>query len=112
MVMAIYQYIERIWRTLVTPIFCITYTIMNKYYPGEPVHIYIYTIITTYYAGEKLGNYHQKRERAIPIYAAQLNQYKPNIPFAPKLAINQYSTMALSVNNFSEQLWPVSYANT
>ena len=45
MVMVIYHYVERIWRILVTPIFCITYTTMNKYYPGEPVNIHIQSLI-------------------------------------------------------------------
>ena len=40
-VMVIYHYIERIWRILVKPNFCITYTFMEKYYPGEPVNIHI-----------------------------------------------------------------------
>ena len=44
-VMIIYHYVERIWRILVTSIFCITYTIMNKYYPGEPVNIPIQSLI-------------------------------------------------------------------
>ena len=41
MVMVIYSYVERIWIILLTHIFCITYTILNKYYPGEPVNIHI-----------------------------------------------------------------------
>ena len=45
MVMVIYHYVERIWRMFVTPIFCITYTIMKKYYPGEPVNIHIQLLI-------------------------------------------------------------------
>ena len=42
--------------------FRITYTIIKKYYPFEPV-IYKYTIFNRYYTGEQLGNYHQKRVR-------------------------------------------------
>ena len=42
MIMKIYHYVERIWIILVTPDFCITYTIINKYYPGDPVKKYIY----------------------------------------------------------------------
>ena len=45
MVMVIYNYVDRIWRNLVTLDFCITYTIMNKYYPGEPVNIHIQKLI-------------------------------------------------------------------
>ena len=41
MVMVIYHYVERIWRILVTPNFCVTYMITNKYYPGEQVNIHI-----------------------------------------------------------------------
>ena len=44
-VMAIYHYVERIWIILVTPNFCITYTINNKYYPGEPVYIHIQPLL-------------------------------------------------------------------
>ena len=44
-VMVIYHYVERIWRILVTPVFCITYMIINKYYPGEPVNINIQPLI-------------------------------------------------------------------
>ena len=44
-VMLIYHYVERIWRIIVTPFFGITYTIMNKYYPGEPVNIHIRSLI-------------------------------------------------------------------
>ena len=40
-VMVIYHYVERIRRTLVTPNFCTTYTIIIKYYPVEPVNIHI-----------------------------------------------------------------------
>ena len=44
-VMAIYHYIERIWRILVTPILYITYMIINIYYPVEPVNIHIQSLI-------------------------------------------------------------------
>ena len=44
-VMIIYHYVERIWIIIVTPIFFITYTIMNKYYPGEAVNIHIQSLI-------------------------------------------------------------------
>ena len=43
--MVIYHCVARIWRILVTPNFCITYTIMEKHYPGEPVNIHIQSII-------------------------------------------------------------------
>ena len=39
--MVVYHYVERIWIILVTPIFYITYIIINIYYPDEPVDIYI-----------------------------------------------------------------------
>ena len=60
-------------------IFCRTYAIMKKYYPGEPVNTY--TIINKCYPVEQLDNYHQKmvrvnyqyffcnEERLIPSYA-------------------------------------------
>ena len=44
-VMVIYHYFERIWRILVTPDFCITYTTMKRYYPGEPVNIHIQSLM-------------------------------------------------------------------
>ena len=44
-VMAIYHYVERIWRILVTTIFYITYMIINIYYPVEPVNIHIQSLI-------------------------------------------------------------------
>ena len=44
-VMVIYHYAEIIWRTLVTPNFCITYMTMKKYYPGELVNIHILLLI-------------------------------------------------------------------
>ena len=44
-VMVIYHYVERIWRILVTPIFNITYMIINIYYPGEPVNIHIKSLL-------------------------------------------------------------------
>ena len=44
-VMVIYHYVERGWIILITPNFGITYTIMNTYYPGEPVNIHIQSCI-------------------------------------------------------------------
>ena len=44
MVMVIYHYVERIWIILVTPDIFITYTIINKYYLGEPVNIHIQSL--------------------------------------------------------------------
>ena len=41
-------------------LFCMTYTIINKYYPGEPGNTHI-KIINKYDAQEKLGKYHQNR---------------------------------------------------
>ena len=52
MLMAIYHYVERIWRIIVTPPFLITYIIANRYYPGGPVNIYILS--------KQLGNYKKK----------------------------------------------------
>ena len=52
MAMVIYHYVERIWKFSLPPIFCITYTIMNEYYPGESVNVHI-QIINKYYAGEQ-----------------------------------------------------------
>ena len=45
MVMVIYHNADRIWRIFVAPNFCITYTIMKKYYPGEPVNIHIQLLV-------------------------------------------------------------------
>ena len=44
-VMAIYHYVEIIWRILVNPNFCTTFIIMNKYYPDEPVNIHIQSLL-------------------------------------------------------------------
>ena len=46
--MVIYHYVERIWRILVTPIFCIIYTIMRKYYLDEPINIHIQSLINIF----------------------------------------------------------------
>ena len=43
--METYQYIDRDRRMLVIPNFGITYIIMNKYYPGEPVNKNIHSLI-------------------------------------------------------------------
>ena len=53
--MVIYHYVEGIWIVLVTTDFCITYTIMNKYYPGETVNIRI----------QSLRNIMQEKNRVI-----------------------------------------------
>ena len=45
LVMVIYHYVERNWRILFTLDFCITYTIIKKYYTGEPVNIHINLLI-------------------------------------------------------------------
>ena len=45
MVMVIYHYVERIWKILVIPVFCITYMTINRYYSGEPVNIHIQSLI-------------------------------------------------------------------
>ena len=45
MLIVIYHYVERIWIILVTPIFYITYIIINIYYLGEPVNIHIQSVI-------------------------------------------------------------------
>ena len=44
-VMVIYHHVERTWRILVDPNFCITYTIIKKHYPGEPVNIHIQSLM-------------------------------------------------------------------
>ena len=44
-VMVIYHYIERNWRVLVTPNFCIKYRTINKYFPGEPVNLNTHLLI-------------------------------------------------------------------
>ena len=43
--MLIYHYIDTIGEILLRLIFCITYVIIKKYYPGEPVHIHIQPLI-------------------------------------------------------------------
>ena len=45
MVMVIYHYVDRIYRILVTTNFCITHTIMDKYFLDEPVNIHIQSLI-------------------------------------------------------------------
>ena len=81
-VMLIYHYVERIWKNIITPLFCITYTIVNKYYLVEPVSILIKSLIniiqeinwevTTKKKGKgKLPLFHGNGERLIPIYVAQ-----------------------------------------
>ena len=79
-VMVIYHYIERTWRIIVTPDFCITYTIMRKYYPGEPVNIHIQLllsiiqennrVITTNNGKGKLPLFCGNGERVIPVYVS------------------------------------------
>ena len=80
--MVIYHYVERFWRILVTPDFCITYTTMKKYYPGEPVYIHIQSliniiqeknwVITTKKGKGKLPLFCGNGERVIPIYAEEV----------------------------------------
>ena len=43
--MVIYRYIDIIAEFLLLLIFWLTYMIMNKYYPGEPVKIHIQSLI-------------------------------------------------------------------
>ena len=45
LVIIVYHNVERIWRILVTPNFCITYTIIKKEFPGEPVDIHMQSLI-------------------------------------------------------------------
>ena len=51
--MVIYHYVERNLRILDTPNFCIRYTIMKKYYPGEPINIHVQSLINI--IQEKIG---------------------------------------------------------
>ena len=44
-VMVIYYYVERIWRIIVTPVFCITYMVINICYTGEPFNMHIQSVI-------------------------------------------------------------------
>ena len=37
----IYHYVEIIWRILIIPNFCVTYTMVDRYYPGKPGNIHI-----------------------------------------------------------------------
>ena len=43
--MVIYHYVERIREFSLPPIFCITYIIIKKYYPGELVNLRIRLLI-------------------------------------------------------------------
>ena len=43
--MVTYHNVERIWRILVTHIDRVTYMIMKKLHPGEPVNIYTQSLI-------------------------------------------------------------------
>ena len=45
MIMVIYCYVDIIWIILVAPNFFITYMIMKRYYPDEPVNIHIQSLI-------------------------------------------------------------------
>ena len=74
------QYVVKMWRVLVTPIFCITYMIMKKYYPSEPVNINIQPlintiqennwVITTKKGKGKLLLFHGNGEQVIPFYGS------------------------------------------
>ena len=78
MVMIIYHYVEKIWRIIVTPNFCITYIIKKKYYPNEPVNIRIQLliniiqnnnwVISTKNTKSNLPLFSDDGERVIPIY--------------------------------------------
>ena len=80
MVMVIYHYIERIGELSLPSFFGVVYTIMKKYYPGEPVNIHIklliniiqennWLMITKKWKG-KLPLFFRNGERVIPIYAS------------------------------------------
>ena len=79
--MVVYHYVERIWRILVTPIFYITYIIINIYYPGEPVNIHIQSLINITQENNwvlppkkgkgKLPLFRGNGERINPIYAGK-----------------------------------------
>ena len=45
MEIVISNYVDRIWRVVVAPNVCITYTIMSKYYPRETIYIHIQSLI-------------------------------------------------------------------
>ena len=44
-VMVIYHYVERIWRTIITPNFLYNIYDHKKHYPGEPVNIHMHLLI-------------------------------------------------------------------
>ena len=77
-VMAVYHYLQIIWRILITPNFCMTYMTMNKYYLGEPVNRRIQPciniiqdnnrVITIKKGKGKLPLFHGNVERVIPMY--------------------------------------------
>ena len=76
--MVIFYYVDRIGQFLLPLLFCITYTIMNKYYQGEPVNIGIQSriniiqeknwLISTKKGKGKLPLFSGNGERLIPIY--------------------------------------------
>ena len=78
--MVVYHCDERIGEILLPLFFCITFTIMKKCYPGEPLNIYLQSlidiilennwVITTKKGKCKLPLFCGNREWIIPIYAA------------------------------------------
>ena len=78
--MVIYLYVERIGEFSLPPIFRITYMIMKKYYPGEPVNIHKQSsiniiqknnwVVTTKKGKGKLPLFCSDVEWVIPIYAS------------------------------------------
>ena len=63
MVMAIYHYVERICRILVTPNFSYNIYDHERYYPGESVNIHIQSLINIIQENNWVINYHQKGVR-------------------------------------------------
>ena len=86
MVMVIYHYIERIEELSIPQIFRIIYTIMKKYYPGEPVNRHMKSlintiqdrnrVITTKNGKVKLPLLCSNGERVIPIYGHYLPKWE------------------------------------
>ena len=73
MLMVIYHYVERICGIIVTPYFCITYTILKDYYPGEPVNIHTQSSINI--IQEKIGKVPPKKGKVrLEIFCCNIKQ--------------------------------------
>ena len=74
--MVIYHYVDRIWRIIVTPDFCIIYTITNKYYPGEPAHIHMQSFINIMQDKNRINTI-KKDKGKLPLFCGNEEQVSP-----------------------------------